>query len=154
MTPSKRLKGSTGDALIAVSVPVDHADENLDPKDNQNVADDFNDAFLDEDEHAPQSTQTTPQRQQKGFAGSAYGASGGYDAMKSFNGQVYKGMAVGGSHTWQYQPGVWRETKVEPDLWEVDFETIKKRAKAAPQGSGAPVGTEYHWLIVAHQVGL
>lgn len=76
---------------------------------------------------------------------------GGYDAVKSHNGQFYKGMQVGGSHVWNYQPGVWKETKEEPDLWKIDFSTLKKRAKNAPNGSGAPVGTEYHWLIVAHQ---
>lgn len=78
--------------------------------------------------------------------------SGGYNALKSFNGQVYSGMAVGGSHTWNYDQGVWKETKTEPDLWKIDFETTKRRNKNAPQGSGAAVGTEYHWLIVAHQV--
>lgn len=76
---------------------------------------------------------------------------GSYDALKSFHGQMYKGMAIGGSHTWNYDPGVWKETKEEPDLWKIDFETTKRRAKNAPSGSGAPVGTEYHWLVVAHQ---
>lgn len=33
---------------------------------------------------------------------------GGYNAVKSFNGQMYSGMAIGGSHTWNYQPGVWK----------------------------------------------
>lgn len=78
--------------------------------------------------------------------------SGGYNALKSFNGQVYSGMAVGGSHTWNYDQGVWKETKIEPDLWKIDFDTTKRRAKNAPEGSGAAVGTEYHWLVVAHQV--
>lgn len=78
--------------------------------------------------------------------------SGGFNALKSFNGQIYSGMAIGGSHTWNYDQGVWKETKEEPDLWKIDFETTKRRARNAPRGSGAPVGTEYHWLIVAHQV--
>ncbi|KAK9235744.1 hypothetical protein V1525DRAFT_390155 [Lipomyces kononenkoae] len=76
---------------------------------------------------------------------------GGYDELKSFKGQYYAGMAIGGSHTWNYDPGVWKETKLEPDLWKIDFQTTKRRDRKAPQGSGAPVGTEYHWLIVAHQ---
>lgn len=42
------------------------------------------------------------------------GSGGGYNAMKSHNGQYYSGMAIGGSHTWNYQPGVWKETKKEP----------------------------------------
>lgn len=28
---------------------------------------------------------------------------------------------------------------------------IKRRAGKAPEGSGVPVGTEYHWYILAHQ---
>ncbi|KIW80269.1 hypothetical protein Z517_06884 [Fonsecaea pedrosoi CBS 271.37] len=76
---------------------------------------------------------------------------GGFNALKSFHGQIYTGMAIGGSHTWNYDQGVWKETKVEPDLWKIDYETTKRRARNAPKGSGAPVGTEYHWLIVAHQ---
>lgn len=61
-------------------------------------------------------------------------------------------MAIGGSHTWNYDQGVWKETKEEPDLWKIDYRTDKRRARKAPTGSGAPVGTEYHWFIVGHQV--
>lgn len=80
-----------------------------------------------------------------------YGSSG-YNALKSFKGQVYSGMAIGGSHTWNYDEGTWKETKEKPDLWNVDYQTTKRRSRKAPKGTGAPVGTEYHWLIVAHQV--
>jgi len=53
--------------------------------------------------------------------GTLYAAGGGgYNALKTHNGQVYSGMAVGGSHTWNYDQGVWKETKEEPDLWKVD----------------------------------
>ncbi|QSS59175.1 hypothetical protein I7I51_08607, partial [Histoplasma capsulatum] len=81
------------------------------------------------------------------------GGSGGFNALKTFKGQVYTGMAVGGSHTWEYQPGLWHETKKEPDLWKIDYRATKQRAgrRRAPQGTGAAVGTEYHWFIVAHQ---
>lgn len=75
-----------------------------------------------------------------------------YNDLKTHNGQLYSGMAIGGSHTWNYDPGVWKETKEEPDLWRIDYQTNKRRARNAPKGSGAPVGTEYHWLIVGHQV--
>jgi hypothetical protein len=34
-----------------------------------------------------------------------YAAAGGYMALKSFNGQVYSGMAIGGSYTWNYDQG-------------------------------------------------
>lgn len=77
---------------------------------------------------------------------------GGYNSLKSFNGQYYSGMAVGGSHTWNYDGGVWHEIKTEPDPWKINYETKKWRARKAPERSGVPVGTGYHWLIVAHQV--
>ena len=83
----------------------------------------------------------------------AYAVGGaGYNALKTHKGQLYSGMAIGGSHTWNYDQGVWKETKEEPDLWRIDYQTKKRRARNAPRGSGAPVGTEYHWLIVGHQV--
>ncbi|KAJ5116152.1 hypothetical protein N7456_000500 [Penicillium angulare] len=74
-----------------------------------------------------------------------------YNAIKTHNGQLYSGMAIGGSHTWNYDQGTWKETKEEPDLWRIDYQTNKRRARNAPKGSGAPVGTEYHWLIIGHQ---
>ncbi|KAJ6002916.1 hypothetical protein N7451_005463 [Penicillium sp. IBT 35674x] len=80
-----------------------------------------------------------------------YGIGSRYNDLKTHNGQPYSGMAIGGSHTWNYEPGVWKETKEEPDLWRIDYQTNKRRARNAPKGSGAPVGTEYHWLIVGHQ---
>ncbi|KAH3000553.1 hypothetical protein KXV73_002411, partial [Aspergillus fumigatus] len=104
---------------------------------------------FDPDEEMPEETEHTiieeTDRQNK----PSY--AGGYNALKSFKGQVYSGMAVGGSHTWTYDAGTWKETKEEPDLWRIDYRTNKRRARKAPEGSGAPVGTEYHWLIVAHQ---
>ncbi|KAJ5626282.1 hypothetical protein N7510_002591 [Penicillium lagena] len=81
----------------------------------------------------------------------SYVGGGRYNAIKTHHGQVYSGMAIGGSHTWNYDPGIWKETKEEPDRWSIDYQTHKRRARKAPQGSGAPVGTEYHWLIVGHQ---
>lgn len=79
---------------------------------------------------------------------------GGYNMLKSYKGQVYSGMAVGGSHTWKYDEGVWKETKEEPDLWKIDYRATKRRIRKAPKASGAPIGTEYHWFIVGHQVSL
>ncbi|GAB1215412.1 hypothetical protein ATERTT37_004599 [Aspergillus terreus] len=105
----------------------------------------------DEDEEMPEeTTHTVDSEKPLPRAGYAAGA-GGYNSLKSYKGQVYSGMAVGGSHTWNYDPGVWKETKEEPDLWRINYRTNKRRAKNAPEGSGAPVGTEYHWLIVGHQ---
>ncbi|KAJ5930088.1 hypothetical protein N7466_005581 [Penicillium verhagenii] len=82
------------------------------------------------------------------------GAGKGYSALKTHNDQLYSGMAIGGSHTWNYEPGIWKETKEEPDLWRINYQTRKRRSRNAPTGSGAPVGTEYHWFIVGHQTHL
>jgi hypothetical protein len=57
---------------------------------------------------------------------------------------------VGRSHKWYYDKGEWKETKTTPEQWEFKFSVDKKRARQAPEGSGVPVGTEYHWYI-AHQ---
>jgi hypothetical protein len=43
------------------------------------------------------------------------------------------------------------EKKVTPDKWEFIYTVNKRRAGHAPEGSGVPVGTEYHWYILAHQ---
>src|SRR5262245_18346589 len=47
--------------------------------------------------------------------------------------------------------GEWKEKKVTPDKREFTYAVNKKRAGQALEGSGVPVGTEYHWYIRAHQ---
>ena len=74
-----------------------------------------------------------------------------YNEFKDFEGQRYMGMKVGRSHKWYYDKGEWKETKITPDLWEISYAVTKRRAGHAPEGSGVPVGTEYHWYILAHQ---
>jgi hypothetical protein len=74
-----------------------------------------------------------------------------YERVKSFHGQQYTGMAIGRTHKWYYDKGEWREKKITPDLWQVSYEVTKRRAGHAPEGSGVPVGTEYHWYIAADQ---
>lgn len=74
-----------------------------------------------------------------------------YDDFKEYEGQRYTGMKIGRSHKWNYDPGVWKETKITPDLWQISYAVTKRRAGHAPEGSGVPVGTEYHWYILAHQ---
>lgn len=74
-----------------------------------------------------------------------------YNKHKQFDGQHYTGMQVGRSHKWNYDKGVWRETKVTPDRWEISYHVTKRRAGRAPEGSGASVGTAYHWFILSHQ---
>jgi len=74
-----------------------------------------------------------------------------YDEFMEFEGQRYTGMKIGRSHRWHYDRGDWKEKKITPDLWQVSYAVTKRRAGRAPEGSGVPVGTEYHWYIVAHQ---
>jgi hypothetical protein len=78
-------------------------------------------------------------------------ASKSYEEYKEFEGKKYSGMMVGGTHKWYYDRGEWKETKIMPDKWEFTYAVNKRRAWDAPQGSGVPVGTEYHWFILAHQ---
>ena len=41
--------------------------------------------------------------------------------------------------------------KVTPDKWQFTYNVTKRRAGIAPEGSGVPLGTEYHWYILANQ---
>lgn len=76
----------------------------------------------------------------------------GYDALKDYKGEKYRGMKVGRGHKWNYDKGEWKEKKITPDTWEIHYEVRKRRVGKAPEGSGVPVGTKYNWLILAHQV--
>jgi hypothetical protein len=75
-----------------------------------------------------------------------------YNAVKNFQGRRYTGMKVGRGHTWNYDAGQWKETKITPDEWSFTYAVTKRRKGKAPEGSGVPVGTEYHWYILAHQI--
>ncbi len=75
-----------------------------------------------------------------------------FNDIKTFNGKAYSGMCVGNSHLWNYTNGVWEETKIAPDQWRFLFTSIKSRKVAAPENSGAPLNTSYHWGIIADQV--
>ncbi len=74
-----------------------------------------------------------------------------YNEFKEFEGQRYTGMKIGRSHKWHYDKGDWKETKITPDEWQINYAVKKRRAGKAPEGSGVPVGTEYHWYLLAHQ---
>ena len=74
-----------------------------------------------------------------------------YEQPKQFNGKTYIGMKVGNVHNWDYQDATWRERKVSPEQWTFKYNAIKKRKVDAPEHSGAPVNTQYHWLIIAEQ---
>ena len=74
-----------------------------------------------------------------------------YNEFKLHDGKQYTGMRVGGSHKWNYDQGDWIETKITPELWRISYAVTKRRAGKAPEGTGVPVGTAYHWYIMAHQ---
>jgi hypothetical protein len=74
-----------------------------------------------------------------------------YNEFKDYEGQRYTGMKIGRSHKWYYDRGEWKEKKITPDLWQIGYAVSKRRAGRAPEGSGVPVGTEYHWYVLAHQ---
>jgi hypothetical protein len=74
-----------------------------------------------------------------------------YNEFKDYEGQRYTGMKIGRGHKWHYDKGEWKEKKITPDLWQINYAVTKRRAGRAPEGSGVPVGTEYHWYILAHQ---
>lgn len=74
-----------------------------------------------------------------------------YNEFKDYEGQRYTGMKIGRSHKWYYGQGEWKERKITPDLWQIGYAVSKRRSGRAPEGSGVPVGTEYHWYILAHQ---
>src|SRR5262245_2686405 len=75
-----------------------------------------------------------------------------YNRFKEFEGRRYTGMKIGRGQKWYYDQGVWNEKKITPDKWEVNYSVAKRRAGKAPEGSGVPVGTQYHWYIIAHQI--
>lgn len=83
--------------------------------------------------------------------GSARSGGSSYDRFKEFQGKRYTGMAVGRGHHWRYQEGDWIEKKVTPEKWEFRYSVPKRRKGRAPEGSGVPVGTAYHWYILADQ---
>lgn len=74
-----------------------------------------------------------------------------YNQFKEFKGKKYTGMRVGRTHKWFYDKGEWKEKKLTPDKWQFSYNVTKRRAGNAPEGSGVPVGTEYHWYILANQ---
>lgn len=75
-----------------------------------------------------------------------------FDNLKVYEGKKYTGMRVGQEHHWNYLNTEWDETKTEPDKWNIRMTSIKQRKVPAPENSGAPVGTQYHWYIIGQQV--
>ena len=56
------------------------------------------------------------------------GSGNSYNTFKQYKGKAYTGMAIGRSHKWNYDKGVWRETKVTPERWELSYNVVKRRA--------------------------
>src|SRR5207244_13029349 len=75
-----------------------------------------------------------------------------YNRFKEFEGRRYTGMKIGRGHKWYYDEGVWNEKKITPNEWQVNYSVTKRRAGKAPEGSGVPVGTQYHWYIIANKI--
>jgi hypothetical protein len=90
-------------------------------------------------------------RQEKAVKGDKKNLAESYNKFKEFEGKEYTGMTIGRSHKWHYDKGEWRDSKITPDLWSISYAVTKRRAGHAPKGSGASVGTDYHWFILAHQ---
>lgn len=88
---------------------------------------------------------------QKKNNGAKKNASISYSRFKEFEGKKYTGMKVGRTHKWYYDKGEWKEKKLTPDKWQFTYNVTKRRGGNAPEGSGVPVGTEYHWYILANQ---
>ena len=88
---------------------------------------------------------------QKKKNGVKKGISKSYNQLKEFEGKKYTGMKIGRTHKWFYDKGEWKEKKLTPDKWQFTYSVTKRRAGNAPEGSGVPVGTEYHWYILANQ---
>jgi hypothetical protein len=74
-----------------------------------------------------------------------------YNQHKYHKGKQYTGLQVGRGLKWYYDKGEWKDAKITPDLWRIHFAVTKRRAGKAPKGSGAAVGTGYHWFILGHQ---
>jgi hypothetical protein len=83
--------------------------------------------------------------------GSVHKTRSSFDALKEFEGKRYMGVKVGRGHHWRYDDGEWIEKKLTPDEWEFRYTVVKRRKGRAPEGTGVPVGTEYHWYILADQ---
>ena len=80
--------------------------------------------------------------------------SASFNRFKTFNGKFYTGVQIGRGHHWHYDEGDWKETKITPDVWEISYAVTKRRVGQAPEYSGVPVGTEYHWYVLAHQTAV
>ena len=71
-------------------------------------------------------------------------------SLAPFPVMVNRVVVAGGLTSWEDSAGACLSA-VAPDLWQIGYAVTKRRKGRAPEGSGVPVGTEYHWYILAHQ---
>jgi len=74
-----------------------------------------------------------------------------YNEFKVFEGKKYTGMRVGGRHKWYYEKGRVEREKGYPGPLGIQLCGTETACRPCPAGSGVPIGTEYHWYILAHQ---
>lgn len=75
----------------------------------------------------------------------------GFSGIKEHRGAPYSGSRVGVNKAWA-AGGRWREVKVSPEKWGFEWTGTQTRlGSQAPAGSGADVGSEFHYLLLAHQ---
>ena len=74
-----------------------------------------------------------------------------YDRFMKFQGLHNSGINMGKTLKWHYGKGVWKDRKVNEDEWSFKYEVLKNRTGDSFKSSGAPVGTECRWLIIADQ---
>ena len=55
------------------------------------------------------------------------GIADSYDQYKYYGLTQYTGMKIGRSHKWIYDKGEWKETKLTPDLWQIEYNVKKRR---------------------------
>jgi len=59
-----------------------------------------------------------------------------YIAFKQFEGRRYSGMKVGRSQKWYYDRGEWKEKKITPDEWEINYAVKQRRPAKRPKARG------------------
>ncbi len=96
---------------------------------------------------------TTPERKPSRTTGrTKKDLSASFNKFKKFNGKLYTGVQIGRGHHWNSDKGDWKETKITPDLWEISYAVTKRRVDHAPEYSGVPTGTEYHWYAIGARI--
>jgi hypothetical protein len=71
--------------------------------------------------------------------------------VKEHRGVEHSGSNVGANRSWA-AAGRWQEVKVGAEKWGFKWEGSQVRlGSQAPAGSGADLGSEFHYLVLGHQ---